>query len=304
MNIRQLQTFVAVATELNFTRAAAELHTVQSGVSATIQSLEQELGTPLFDRTLRQIRLTPAGEALLPEARNVLDALRAARDAVDATGAKVTGTVVLGYMNSATMIDLPALLRDFSQRHDRVTVRLKVADRGTDGLVNMLLSGELDLALIMHYEHVPDLEAIPVSRSPMHLTVPTAHPLAGATGISLERLSNESFVDFPEGFGPRQIADAAFKSAGVQRHIAYEAMDIVSVGELVDNGLGIAFLPDFISDELPNTRVARLEDELPDMVVSVATLKRRQLSAAGQAFRSLILKRHAVPNEPNIRLTR
>lgn len=298
MDIRQLRTFIAVASERNFTRAAAELHTVQSGVSATIQSLEQEMGTPLFDRTRRQIRLTPAGEALLPEARSVLDAVQAARDAVDATGAMVTGTVTLGYMNAFTMVDIPVLLRDFSQRHDRVTIRLKVAEHGTDGLVDMLRHGELDLALIMQYKPAPDIDAIPVNRSPMHLTVPADHPLAEATKVTFKQLAGERFIDFPEGFGPRQLADAAFQAAGVPRHVAYEAMDIASVGALVDHGLGISFLPEFISDQLPDTRIVPLAHELPDVVVCIATSKRRPLSAAGEALRSLILERHGIPEEP------
>ena len=290
MDIRQLRAFIAVASERNFTRAAAALHTVQSGVSATIQSLEQELGTPLFERASRQIHLTPAGEALLPEARKVLDAVRAARDAVDTTGKTLTGTVALGYMASATQVDIPALLRAFSQRHDRVTIRLKVAEHGTTGLVDMLRSGELDLALIMQYTQLPDLETMPVRRSPMHLTVPAGHPLAAKTRVSFKRLANERFVDFPEGFGFRELADATFRAAGLQRHVAYEAMDILSVGALVDHGLGISFLPEFISDRLPHTRIVPLQHELPDMVVAVATLKRRRLGTAGCALRSLILE--------------
>lgn len=299
MDIRQLRAFIAVASERNFTRAAAELHTVQSGVSATIQSLEQELGTPLFDRRPRQIETTAAGEALLPEARKVLDAIRAARDAVDATGTRLTGTVALGYMASATQVDIPALLREYSQRHDGVTIRLKVAEHGTTGLVEMLRDGELDLALIVQYTQLPDLETMPVTRSPMHLTVPADHPLAAKTRVTFKRLATERFVDFPEGFGFRELADASFQAAGLQRHVAYEAMDILSVGALVDHGLGISFLPEFISDRLPNTRVVPLDHELPDMVVSVATLKRRPLSAAGRALRSLIVEQHGAPaNDP------
>lgn len=298
MDVRQLETFAAVASELNFTRAASELHTVQSAVSATIRSLEREVGTQLFDRTLRQICLTPAGEALLPEARNVLDAVRAARDAVDATGAEVTGSVALGYMTSVTLVDIPVLLSDFTRRHGRVEIRLKAAERGTAGLIEMLRSAELDLALIIHVEHVPDLEVVPVSRSPLHLTVPAGHRLADVGTVGgLEALAGERFVDFPEGFGIREVTDAAFRAAGVQRHVAFETMDITSVGDLVDNGLGVAFLPEFISDRLPDARVVCLTYELPDMVVSVATLKRRPLGAASRALRSLILGRHNDPGE-------
>lgn len=82
MELRHLEYFLAVAEELNFTRAARRLHVVQSGVSAAVRALEHELGAPLFERTSKQVALTAAGEALLPEARATLAAAQAARDAV------------------------------------------------------------------------------------------------------------------------------------------------------------------------------------------------------------------------------
>lgn len=284
-----MQTFVAAASELNFTRAATVLHTVQSAVSATIRSLESEIETSLFDRTLRQIRLTPAGEALLPEARAVLDSVRAARDAVDATTTAVTGQVALGYMTSVSLVDIPAVLSGFTRRHTQVEVSLKAAEQGTAGLIDMLRGGELDLALIMHHETLPDLEATPVGRSPIRLTVPIDHPLAEKEKVGLDRLSEEQFVDFPSGFGFRELADSMFGASDITRNVAFESMDILSVAALVDHGLGISFLPEFASDSLPHVTTVPLDQEFPDMVVSVATAKRRPLSAAGRALRAAIL---------------
>lgn len=209
---------------------------------------------------------------------------------MDTTAKTLTGAVALGYMASATQVDIPALLCAFSQRHGRVAIRLKVAEHGTTGLVDMLCRGELYLAPIMHYTQLPDLETMPVTRSPMHLAVPAGHPLANATRVSRERLSNERFVGFPEGFGFRELVAATSRAAGLQRHAAYEAMDIPSVGALVDHGLGISFLPQFIPDRLPHARIVPLEHGLPDMVVAVATSKRRRLGTAGHALRSLILE--------------
>lgn len=263
---------------------------VQSAVSTTIRSLEEDLGVQLFDRTFRQICLTAAGETLLPEARNLLDAERRARDAVDAIDGQVKGSVSLGYMTSVNLVDVPVLLREFSNRHGRVTIKLKAAEHGTAGLVEMLHSGEVDLALVMHHEALPELDVSPVSRSPVHLCAPVGHWLVDAESVRLDQLSDEQFVDFPEGFAVRELTDTVFRAAGMARRVAFESMDVVSVGALVDNGLGVAFLPDFVSDELSHTRVVRLESDLPDMVVSIASLKRRPLSSAGMALRSVILE--------------
>src|SRR5579872_965288 len=113
MELRQLAVFVAVAEEGSFTRAADRLHIVQSAVSAGVRNLETELGATLFDRSTHKVQLTDAGRALLPEARATLAAATAARDAVDAVGGGVRGTVLLGTMQAQGMraaIDLPRLL--------------------------------------------------------------------------------------------------------------------------------------------------------------------------------------------------
>src|ERR1700756_3323405 len=103
MELRQLATFVAVAEEGSFTRAADRLHVVQSAVSAGVRNLEKELGAMLFDPSPHSVKLTDAGRALLPEARATLAAAQAARDAVDEARGGLRGTVVLGTMQAQAM---------------------------------------------------------------------------------------------------------------------------------------------------------------------------------------------------------
>ena len=103
MELRQLATFVAVAEEGSFTRAADRLHVVQSAVSAGVRNLERQLGTRLFDRSTHRVERTDSGRALLPEARATLAAAQAARDAVDEARGGLRGTVVLGTMQAQGM---------------------------------------------------------------------------------------------------------------------------------------------------------------------------------------------------------
>src|ERR671936_574108 len=111
MELRHLATFVAVAEEGGFTRAADRLHVVQSAASAGVRTLERELGATLFDRTTHQVTLTDAGRALLPEARAALAAARAAREAVDEVRGGLRGTVTLGIMQAHALgaVDIPRL---------------------------------------------------------------------------------------------------------------------------------------------------------------------------------------------------
>src|ERR1700741_4560857 len=120
MELRALEYFVAVAEERHFTRAAARVHVSQSGLSATVRSLESELHEPLFERTTRRVQLTSAGEALLPEARRALAAARSGVDAVRAVRGLQRGTIWLGVMQQMTVIDLPRTLARFSRRYPGV----------------------------------------------------------------------------------------------------------------------------------------------------------------------------------------
>lgn len=299
MDVRQLETFHAVATELSFTRAAARLLTAQSAVSATVRSLERELHADLFDRSARQIRLTPAGAALLPRARDVLDAVRGARDAVEAVQGGLTGTLAVGYMTSVTLVDIPAVLKTFTDRHPGVAVRLRAAERGTAGLVELLRDDRLDVAFAaVEAPGTPDLRAVELARSPLRPTVATSHPLAGRRRVTLGELAGETYVDFPAGFGNRVVVDALFAQAGLERRVALEVTDIAAGADLVRHGLGIAFLPDFLTDGQDGLHPLELAEGSPDLVVSVVTVRRRRLSAAGCALVELATAPGAAPAPP------
>src|SRR5262245_24643763 len=116
MELRQLEYFVAVAEEANFTRAAQRVHVAQPAVSAQIARLERELGQPLFDRSRRAVRLTAAGEAALPFARQALRAVADVSTAVDEVGELVRGSVTIGTV-TAHNVDMPELLAAFHTAH-------------------------------------------------------------------------------------------------------------------------------------------------------------------------------------------
>src|SRR5574340_1373209 len=142
MELRQLECFVAVAEERNFTRAAERLHVAQSGLSATIRGLERELHAPLFRRTTRQVTLTPAGVALLGEARRTLSAARAAVGAVAAVEGLERGTLTLGIMQSS-LFDLPSILSHYREAYPGVELRLRHAPSADQ--VRLLRDHDLDL---------------------------------------------------------------------------------------------------------------------------------------------------------------
>lgn len=133
MELRQLEHFVAVAEEQHFTRAAERLAVSQSGLSASVRALEQELRTPLFSRTTRTVRLTEAGRALLVEAERTLAGARAARDAVDAVRGLLRGTLTVGVEQCVAGVSPARLLAAFHREHPQMELRLR--QEGTSSLL-------------------------------------------------------------------------------------------------------------------------------------------------------------------------
>ncbi|HEX7428572.1 MAG TPA: LysR family transcriptional regulator, partial [Mycobacterium sp.] len=145
MELRQLEYLVAVAQEANFTRAAERIHVAQPAVSAQIQRLERELGQPLLDRSRRAVRLTAAGEAVLPYAKAALAAVNDINVAVDDITQLVRGTVTIGAVASHN-VDIPRLLADFHAAHPNVEITL--GTDSSDNLIENVRTGQLDAAIV------------------------------------------------------------------------------------------------------------------------------------------------------------
>jgi D-serine deaminase-like pyridoxal phosphate-dependent protein/DNA-binding transcriptional LysR family regulator len=296
VELRHLEHFVAVAEELSFTRASRRLHVVQSGVSSSIQVLERELGATLFDRDRHRVILTEAGRALLPEARATLAAAQAATDAVAETAAGLRGALSIGTMISTGRIDVPALLGVFHEQHPGVLVRLRAMTGGSAELAREVASGGLDLALLsLPGEASAGLNVRPLAREPLVLICGPKHPLAAAASVTLVALADETFIDFPAGWGTRTITDRAFAAAGLERQVAFEVPDYTTTASLVRNGLGVAFVPISAAERLDGVARAGVTPAPLNWHIQVATSATRRLSAAGRAFLAAVLAQRLAP---------
>jgi DNA-binding transcriptional LysR family regulator len=289
MELRHLEYFVAVAEERNFTRAAARLHVVQSGVSAAIKALEHELRAPLLERTSKRVTLTDAGEALLPKARAALDAVLAARDAVGEVRGGLRGSLRIGTLTSVGLIDIPALLGDFHRTHPAVTLRLTVSPSGSGGLVDGLTDGTLDLAIVSLPGRAPGgVHLRQMYWERLDLVVPEGHRLTEWDRITIADLAGEQFVDFPVGYGNRSVVDRAFAAAGVTRLVSTEVIDIGTGARFVAAGLGVAILPRFAVPENLGVVLRTVSDADLQWPLGVATSAVRAPSAATRALLALI----------------
>jgi DNA-binding transcriptional LysR family regulator len=289
MELRQLEQFVTVAELSSFTRAAQRLHVVQSGVSATVQSLEHDLGARLFERGARGVRLTPAGAALLPQARATLDAARAAREAVEQASGGVAGEIRFGTLVSTDVVDLPALLAQLRSDHPGVRARLTTSASGTRGLIELLTAGELDAALVAgDGSPIPGLRMIHLLSTTIIAQLPAGHPLAASESVQLTDLAGEPFIDFPAGYGNRRVVDDAFEQLGLQRQVVVEVSDITDAAAYVGRGLGVSLVPAITPLAEPGVVAVPVRRPKLPWVVSVATLTTRTPTAPTQALLSLI----------------
>jgi DNA-binding transcriptional LysR family regulator len=190
--LRQLRAFVAVAEELNFTRAAERLHLAQQAVSKSVSQLERELGVELLERTTREVRLTAAGMALLDSGRDALASAEAAFDRARTVGQGVSGTVRVGITPAvgarvrddvarALLDDAPSLSVSFHE------VRPAEVPRGLRDRV-------VDLVLARTESDAPELDSAALRPSPVELLVPQGHRLAGATAVRLAELDGERLL--------------------------------------------------------------------------------------------------------------
>ncbi|MFC8450613.1 LysR family transcriptional regulator [Kitasatospora sp. NPDC057223] len=282
MELRQLEYFVAVAEEQNFTRAAERVHISQSGVSAQIRQLERELGAELFDRSARTATLTVAGKAALEHARAALAAAGAVGQAVGEVTGLIRGRLTVGMVIGCTVTPLFEALAAFHRAHPGV--ELALLEDGSDRLVEGVRAGTVDLALIGAAATPAGLEAHTVISEPLVVAVPPGHPLAGRQAVTLGELAAHPVVCMPPGTGLRAVFDQACAGRGIRPRIALEASAADAIADLAARGLGVALLSRSMADHYRDRLTAVPLDDV-DAPALLALVWR---PAPGPALRGLL----------------
>ncbi|XAH25511.1 LysR family transcriptional regulator [Xylophilus sp. GW821-FHT01B05] len=244
MDLRQLKQFVVLAEERSFRAASERLFMAQPPLSVAIRKLEEEIGTPLFVRSSRGVRLTPAGLGALESARRCLDAAAdVATNARSAVAGEV-GTLHIGFSGSVTLRLLPRLVRAVSQRYPNV--RLELREGTNQELLALVEARTLDLGFVrVPTSRPPDVLFHPIEQDAFCVALPPGHPLAAQEMLSLHDLGGQPFIGYapsPVG-GLHAAASLLLQRAGVAPHITQEAVQVQTVLGLVASGLGLALVP-------------------------------------------------------------
>ncbi|WP_115720514.1 LysR family transcriptional regulator [Gallaecimonas mangrovi] len=245
MNSRQLHYFIVLAEELHFGRAAARLNIAQPALSQQLQTLEKQLDCALLLRDRRNVRLTPAGQALLLEARKVVSSVERALAAVDSVKKGLRGTLRLGYVGSSMMDPrLPTLIRLFSERYP--DVELKLEETHVEHQLQLLSNDALDIALVrMPLPANADIATQTFSSQPLMAALPEGHPLLKHSKINPAMLSQESFLLLDDPFGMALLDDvlATCRRAGFAPKPGLKVQQLTTLLGLVAAGQGVGLVP-------------------------------------------------------------
>lgn len=266
IDLRQLRHFVAVAEELHFGRAANRLHMTQPPLSQSIQGLEAALGCELFIRTRRSVQLTSAGQALLPEAQRLLQEMAALPSLVQRAAHGESGKLTLAFVSTADYSVLPPVLREFRGAYPHVHIQLREAT--SDIQLEELAQGRIDVGLLI--PPLPErlkevLDYVTVVTEPLVAAIPQS--AARRKGpLHLRSLNELPLIIFPREIAPA-LHDAilgCFRDAGLTPHIGQEAIQMQTIVGLVSAGMGMALVPQSVSNlKRPGVEYRTLRDKAP-----------------------------------------
>ncbi|QQK75586.1 LysR family transcriptional regulator [Salicibibacter cibarius] len=286
MEIKQLITFNAAAESLNFTQTARVLNFAQSSVTAQIKALEEELGTPLFERLGKRLILTEAGRKFKLYAQKMIKLNEEAQMAVGGDE-EPSGTLTIGAQESQCTYRLPSILKTFKKQYPNVELIFKPA-HSDEMAREQLLDGSLDFAFIMDISKSGDaLNIEPLIQEEIKMVAASDHPLPEKSKICLKDLEHETFLLTENGCSYRTLLEDSFHQAKVYPLSKFEFVSIEAIKQCVIAGLGIAVLPEMVVDEdIRQGRMKKLawKSTSPPVYTQMAWHKDKWMTPPLQAF--------------------
>lgn len=270
--IRHLWLFLAVAEEQNFGRAAKRLGMSQPPLSEQIQVLEQALKVQLFERSRRGAKLTPVGAAILPAVRKFAEQLERLELAVEEAVAGQSGMLTIGAISTAMFDVLPGLIDRLKQQYPHLTVSVREID--SVEALPALEAGDIDLAFArLDGDLGPAIQSLPVREDRLMVALPSDHPLAARSRISLSSLASEPLVMFSRKVSPVYFDNliATCRASGFSPRVLHEVRSVASQIAFVSCGQGIALVPASLKKLAPDNVVLRpLTQKLNVVTTAVA----------------------------------
>ncbi len=289
MELRQLEYFQMVAKTNSITRAAEQLHVSQSTVTLAIQKLEDELGSPLLDRSQKQLFLTPEGKAFLQKVSDALNLLQDGIAEVNNYRQLKKGTLKVGVPPMIGSYLFPEILAGFKKSYPHL--QLTICEESSSLVRQLLEKGELDIGIVNLFQPSPLLETRIIAKEQFVVCLPLTYPLKSSNSIALQELKEEPFILFKPGAYNRQIILDECKTLGFIPNIILETDQIETMKGLVAKEAGICFLIEEIARKGSDYVSIPLANPLY-LEFGIAWKKDRYLSMAARTFISFITNLH------------
>src|ERR1700693_4044555 len=286
MEFHQLRYVCAIADTGNFSRAAERCQIAQPSLSQQVLKLEEELGTKLFDRLGRSIRLTEAGRAFIPRARAILHQMDAARSSAADQNTDLRGSVSVGVIPTVAPYLIPSYAARFAKKYP--DAKLRIVEETTSVLVEGLRDLSIDVAILALPLRHKGLELFPIRTEPLFAVMRRNHPRASAESLALKDLRGESFVMLRDGHCFRDLSIRTCTRARITPNIAFESGQFSSLLGMVAAGVGVSLIPEMAIDRNVGCRYVRLSDAQATRTIVAAVLRGRTLNRVQKAFVSEI----------------
>jgi len=288
MELRHLQHFIAVAEELNFTRAAERVHVTQSTLSHQIRQLEDEIGYVLFDRATNHVALTDAGEVFLAFAIKALQEVDLGLGALKHGSAEMAGALRIGATNTFNLGFIPKCVATFLARHPGV--RVCVEELSADDIRAKLNRGDLDIGIAYRPAEPSDLVFEPLHNEEMVLAVSSEHPFAARKRVRMVELDRQMLVLLPREFATRVMLDECFRAAGAEPIVCAEMNTIAPMLELVSQTLIAAIVAANVVRAPMGLCVVPLASPTPMRIPGILCKREAKLTAPMRSFSAIVRK--------------
>lgn len=294
MNLNHLHYFRVLAQLEHYTQAAKELSITQPSLSHAISCLEKDLGTYLFEKQGRNVRLTKYGRFFLEYVNNGLGELELGERKLRALVSPSIGQIDLGFIYTLGAHIMPNIIKDFINNEEYKNISFSLFQGTTSNVITRLKNETLDLGFCSFVENEPDVDFIPILEEELVLIVSKNHELASLDSIDLKDLSNYPFVLFNEESGIRPLINSLFDKVNITPKIICEVEEDSAVLGLVAVDYGIAIIPNISLIKNFNVKVLRITNPLIKRYIYLASMKNKYLSPSACLFRNYVLKNLSV----------
>lgn len=288
LELRQVRYFLAVAETRHFTKAAQRLRVSQSTLSSQIKALERDLGTPLFDRTGRSVRLSAAGAALLDPAGRLVGEAAACRDAVNGVFAALTGRVRVGVTHVFSTRLVPRAVAEFNRRHPGIELGVKRV--GGYEVRTGVISGRFDIGISYALRATKEIEMEHLFDDELVLIVPPGHPLMGRGAVRLAELAGHAMVLPDFDCTTRRRLEREFEERSIAPRILFEVNDVHAIFDIIRLGTCVTILPRQSIIDANGIEVVEIAEPRLPLPAKIFWPREAFRTAAARAFREVILQ--------------